>query len=143
MKHLGAFGLSRAVSVYLLAFLGACTWQSHATSRSEQNPTVHGATFPREPILSPTIAGSSSPPHAPIIELSLNEAIESAADKLFAGYQLSAVGEKRVIVINPLVQDKTGKAGFQNITTRHVQSSIDNLVRARYYQKFDILPFTV
>ena len=130
-------------AVALVAFLVACTSQPSATSRLEDDTTAHATASPREPIPSPTSAASPSPPDAPIVELSLNEAIESAADKLFAGYQLSAVGEKRVIVINPLVQDKAGKAGSQNITTRHVQSSIDNLIRTRYYQKFDILPFTV
>jgi hypothetical protein len=130
-------------AVALVAFLVACTSQPSATSRLEDDKTVHAAVSPREPIPYPTSAASPSPPDAPIVELSLNEAIESAADKLFVGYQLSAVGEKRAIVINPLVQDKAGKAGFQNITTRHVQSSIGNLVRAKYYQKFEILPFTV
>jgi hypothetical protein len=135
------FSWGLAAVVALVAFVTACTWQPSATFPSEDDKKAHAAASLSEPIPSPTSAGSPSPPHAPIVELSLNEAIESAVDKLLAGAQSSpdSALEKRAVVINPLVQDK---AGSQNSATRDVQSSIYNLIRIKY-QNFDILPFTV
>ena len=123
----------------LMAFVAACTWQPSATSRSEDGKKVQNIPPFTAPIPTPEPSPSTQP--EPIVELSLNEAVERAVGILFAGYQSSraVAPERRAIVISQFVMDK---AGSQNNTTLKINSLIEELIRAKYYEEFDPLPFT-
>ena len=84
-----------------------------------------------------TVAAAPAPQVTP---LPFPEAVRKAANGVFTGALASPspTGEKRVVVIDPLVNGVTGE---QSVATKQIQENIVALAREKYPQ-FDIQPFT-
>jgi outer membrane protein OmpA-like peptidoglycan-associated protein len=82
-----------------------------------------------------TPASTPAPAPTPIPVLPFDEAVLSAADKLFASARLPPpapeTAGRHVVAIDPLID---GVTGAQSITTRSMQSRIIELARERYPQ---------
>jgi outer membrane protein OmpA-like peptidoglycan-associated protein len=115
----------------LLALLGGC-------APAGQNPPV--ATTAPPPVTTaapPTVATPAPPPVPPV---PFPAAVLNAANAVFSGAAANAspVGQRQVVVIDPLVNGVTGE---QSAATRQIRESIVGLANERYPQ-FDIQPFS-
>ena len=87
----------------------------------------------------PAPVAVAPPPAAPITPVPFPEAVLKAANGVFTGALANAPStERRVVVIDPLVNGVTGE---QSVATQQIQERIVALAREKYPQ-FDIEPFT-
>lgn len=94
---------------------------------------------PAAVVASPPPAPPPAPPApAPIRVLPFDEAVANAANALFA-LAAQQSNEKRVVVIDPLID---AVSGMESAQTRVMERRIVDLVKARFPQ-FDVLPFSV
>ena len=91
------------------------------------------------PPASPPGAAAAAAPAAPVPVLSFDSAVQSAANALFSGAQLTPGAPRpAALVIDPLI---SGTSGEQSAATRSLESRLVELVKARYPQ-FDVQPFS-
>jgi OmpA family protein len=83
-------------------------------------------------------AASAPPPTAPRDALSLEAAAARLAELAFGGLDL-APGERRALVIDPLIDRATGQ---ETNATRSIAAEIETVVRARH-PAVEVRPFTV
>ena len=87
----------------------------------------------------PLPAPATPPPAAQITPVPFPDAVLKAANGVFSGALTNAPSpERRVVVIDPLVNGVTGE---QSVATKQIQEQIVALARDKYPQ-FDIEPFT-
>ncbi len=87
----------------------------------------------------PAPASAPAPPPPPVIRVApFDDAVVAAADTLFSQVRLGA-GEKRLLVIDPLID---GVSGMQSAATVLMGSRIAVLVRQKH-QQFELVPLTV
>ncbi len=87
-----------------------------------------------------TPVAAAPPPPAAVVPVPFPDAVLKAANGVFTGALANAgpSTERRVVVIDPLVNGVTGE---QSVATKQIQQQIADLAREKYPQ-FDMQPFT-
>lgn len=116
---------NRLLVTALVLGLSAC-----ATPSSKEQTSAPGAATPAPP------AAVAAPP---VVPLPFEDAVTRAAESLFSSVAANEPKQRRLVVIDPLIDGVTGE---QSIATRTLEARILALAKARFPQ-FDIQPFTI
>lgn len=121
---------NRILTAALIVGLSAC-----ATP-----PSTHQAVAPAAPVAAVATAPPPlAPAAAPVVVLEFDDAVTRAATSLFGSVKVGDREQRRLVVIDPLIDGLTGE---QSVATRNLEERILALARASYPQ-FDIQPFTI